>query len=128
MNLFMVIYSYYYYKIYKFYYRFITKTEADTFANLAYTCFIMYPFLTLLSDLTIDYNIVTRETGRIIVIVTATIMFIVNYLLFNYKDRFKKIEEFFDEKGNRTTSIIGYLSLLILTILIICWFFYGFIR
>ncbi len=118
----MQIYSYYYYKIYKVYYKYITKSESDTYANLAYTCFLLY--VVMFIELFIDkYNgdLISRENGRILIIIEGAILFAINYLIFNYKDRYLKIEEYFDSKGSRTTSIIGYLAFLILFIFLV-WF------
>jgi hypothetical protein len=123
MNIFMIIYSYYYYKIYKVYFKFITQKEADTYANLAYTCFFgwIIGFIELYFSKLFLIDIISRENVRIIVIIEVLLLGATNYLIFNYKDRYLKIEEYFDSKGSRTTSIIGYLAFLILFIFLV-WF------
>jgi DMSO/TMAO reductase YedYZ heme-binding membrane subunit len=122
MNIFMIIYSYYYYKIYKVYFKFITQKEADTYANLAYTCFLLYTigFLEVFIN-KFNGGYISSDNIRLLAIIEGAILFAINYLIFNYKDRYLKIEEYFDSKGSRTTSIIGYLAFLILFIFLV-WF------
>lgn len=128
MNILMIIYSYYFYKIYKFY-KYAIKLvgsgneQADHFATLAYGCFLLYTiaFIEIYFSKCYFYDIISRENMRISVIIEGAVLFLINYLIFNYKDQYLKIEEYFDKKGNRTTSIIGYLSFLVLVIVLI-WF------
>jgi heme/copper-type cytochrome/quinol oxidase subunit 2 len=92
-------------------------------ANLAYTSFLLY----LIGILEVFFSkcylmdIISRENLRMIAIIEGVILFIINYLIFNYHDKYKKIEAYFDKKGNRTTSIIGYIFFLILVVALV-WF------
>lgn len=114
------IYDYLFYKIYKF----ALKTPSADFAELSSLISIsLLNIMNLISIAKIDFEAFFPETSNLGSFIALTFLYLMNYFLFIFKKRYKKIESKYDATSTKSQKIGSVLVLAYVVLSFIFIFF-----